>query len=176
MLSFNRLLRVARARLGRALVGALESMADALRDAPPRARAALLALAWPSLLGALGLLLSKATHGTLIASLCVDTLVSLIATCASVGETASAPRDALVNALVKCADEEGLRKCAQVFFSSKKNHQKKRGRRETGCLYVGFVASVKSCSRSWSGFLVCRVGFVGASDAPSSGRGTGSSR
>jgi hypothetical protein len=127
MLSFNRLLRVARARLGRALVGALESMADALRDAPPRARAALLALAWPSLLGALGLLLSKATHGTLIASLCVDTLVSLIATCASVGETASAPRDALVNALVKCADEEGLRKCAQVFFSSKKITKKKKG-------------------------------------------------
>ncbi len=98
---------VSRGRLGRVMVAALESVSDALRDAPVRVRGGLLAVSWPSLLGALGLLLSKATNGTLVSSLCVDTLVSLIATCASVGETAAAPRDALVNAMVKCADEEG---------------------------------------------------------------------
>jgi hypothetical protein len=99
---------VPRARLGRVMVAALESVCDALRDAsPPQTRGAMLAVMWPSLLGALGLILSKATSGALVASLCVDSFVSLIATCASIGETASAPRDALVNAIIKCADEEG---------------------------------------------------------------------
>ena len=118
---------ISRGRIARLVATGLEAVADALRDAPPRVRGALLAASWPSLLGALGLLLSKvalllfsakplflltlcsrqATHGTVLAGLCVDSLVSLIATCASVGEAASAPRDALVNALVKGADEEG---------------------------------------------------------------------
>ncbi len=98
---------VSRGRVTRLVVMGLEAVSDALRDAPPKVRGSLLAASWPSLLGALGLLLSKATSGTVLAGLCVDSLVSLIATCASVGETSSAPRDALVNALVKSADEEG---------------------------------------------------------------------
>jgi hypothetical protein len=55
----NAAVAVTRGRVTRLVATGLEAVSDALRDAPPRVRGALLAASWPSLLGALGLLLSK---------------------------------------------------------------------------------------------------------------------
>ena len=68
-------------------------------------RGEMLGSAWPSLLGTLSLLLSKSS-GAVTTGLCVDCLVSLICSCASVGPSCDLSRDAMVNELIKVRERE----------------------------------------------------------------------
>jgi hypothetical protein len=94
---------------------AVEAVCETLRDANVQYRGNMLASAWPSLLGCLSSLLKA--EKTVLLQNTVDCLVSLISTASSVGESAAAPQDALVTALVKAAEEcEGPRQVLFFFF------------------------------------------------------------